>query len=511
MVLVSHYREWSLFYQVQILFISVSLVLCGLLILITKYQLDWMRDQIITNASDAFKSRLYTQIENIGNIQASYLESELTTYEDFTLNLAQTDELINGFNKNYSNEIFQKSNPHSHNSISSNPEFSYGVYYSKLSSLSSEGSALVKTESILNNIYPTLYQNQFQWYYQGYYTDQILNIYPGTEFTSTYSPLPREWFYRGAYNGKNLTFTEPYTDATTGDWIMSVSRAVMNESKVFGVAACDIGLDLLLDKFSRIKVLKSGFGVLVSATGIVLTVPEQWTSDSDGFLRIFDTTTTSIELDTWFHIRDAPDAHWIDSKVSEDKENEIKAADYKIYKKNILPWYQTNYTHYLLIIVYTSDLDDVKNNLEKSFDNTYQTIFIVVYSVSIVVFGTVFAFSYWFWKKYTGKFMAIEKLLGEMLRKGFFTKVVKHSYFNRLRCEKYSGFESFKQAVYEKIDCIEKKELDAQNYTLYATRPNDTLLYDNWLAEVYPRHKSVGKQEIWDTKVNKIMSRIVNS
>ena len=502
---------WSLFYQVQILFISVCLVLFGLLILITKSQLDWIRNQIITSASDEFKSRLYTQIESIGNIQSSYLESELTTYEDFTLNLALIDELINDFNKNYSNQVFKKSNPHSHDSVSSSLEYSYGVYYSKLPSLSNDGSALVKTESILNNIYPTLYENQFQWYYQGYYTDQILNIYPGFEFTSTYSPLPREWFYRGAYNGKNLTFTEPYTDATNGNWIMSVSRAVMNESKVFGVAACDIGLDLLLSKFSKIKVLKSGFGVLVSATGLVLTVPEQWASDIKGFLRIFDTTITSIKLDTWFHIKDAPDAHWIDSQVEADEENEIKAADYKIYKKNILPLYQYNYTHYFLIIVNKSELDDVENNLEDSFENTYQTIFVVVYSISIVVFVTVFGFSYWFGKKYAAKFMIIEKLLGEMLRKGFFTKVVKHSYFICLKYDKYSGFESFKQAVNEKIEHIEKKEMDVQAYYFYATRPNDGLLYDEWLTQVYPKHRHPGKQEIWNTQVNKIMTRIVSS
>lgn len=508
MGLVSYYREWSLFHQVQILFISVSLLICGILILITKYQLDWIRSEVITGASGAFRSRLYFQLESIAYLESSYLESELTTYEDFTLNLALTDELINGFNKNYSSQVFEPSEPHSHTSTSSMNKYSSGVYYSKFSQLSAQGAELVKNESILNNIYPYIYESKYQSYYQGYYTDQILNIYPAYEFTSAYSPLSREWFYRGAHNGHNLTFTEPYGDAATGQWIMSVSRGVMNSSKVFGVAACDISLDSLLQKVSKIKVLDHGFGVLVSATGIVLTVPEQWVTGSDDILRIFDTVVTSISVDSWFEIRDSPDEQWINAKVEDDEEAGIVAADYKIYKKNIIPGYQSNVTHYFLIIVNRNELDDVQNNLEDNFENTYQTIFIVIYSISIVVVVVVFLFCYYFGKVYAGKFVEVERVLGEVLRKGFFTKVVKQGYTIWKDCEMYSGFESFKQAVYSKVDYIEKKELDAENYYFYDTRPNDNLWFDEWMVQVYPQRSEGSKPGIWDSQVNKIMSKI---
>ena len=156
-------------------------------------------------------------------------------------------------------------------------------------------------------------------------------------------------------------------------------------------------------------------------------------------------------------------------------------------------------------------MDDVKNDLEDSFETTYQTIFIVIYSISIVAFVAVFLFCYYFGKIYAGKFVEIERALGEVLRKGFFSKVVKQGYIILKDCEAYSGFESFKQAVYIKIDYIEKKELDSQNSYYFATRPNDALWYDEWMMEVYPRKKEGAKEEIWNSQVNKIMTRIKNS
>ena len=345
MCLKSSFSEWSIYRQVQVLFISIALILCAVLIVITKFQLDWIRSQVTNEASNAFKSRLYKQIENIGQVQASYFESEFTSYEDFTIHLALIDQMINGFNGGYNSKVFETTTSHSHETSKPSEQYLYGVYYSKYASLSTDGSMLVKNESILNYIYPALYTNYFFSFYQGYYTDEIINVYPASKFLTVYSPLPREWFYAGVENKDQVTITEPYKDAETGTLVVSLSRSIINDDSVFGVAACDVSLAYLTGKMQKIKFLENGFGILVSATGIVLTIPEIWQSESISHLRIFDSSITSISYEAWLKIKSSPDSSWVSISVNSNPSSDISAADLRIFKKDIIPSYQTNVTH----------------------------------------------------------------------------------------------------------------------------------------------------------------------
>jgi hypothetical protein len=499
------YTELSVARQVQLVFLLTAFILCGILVVITKFQLDWIRDLTISEASRAFKNRIYHQIENIGEVEASYFESEFTGYEYFTLNLAKTDEIINGFSKDYNSKVFQESKSYSQDSAKGTVDYSHGVYYTKYSSLSPEGQSLVKNESSFNFIYSALYTNYFYNYYQGYFTDELTNSYPSRKITPGYSPLPREWFYRGVDNEGQVVITEPYKDVDQGTWVVSLSKAVMKNKKVFGVAACDVTLEVLTEKINKVKILENGFSILVSATGIVLTIPDQWVNNDEDSLRIFDSSITGISYETWVEIRDKSDASWTSVTIEEDEDLGIEAADLKIFKKNIVPMFQSNVTHYLLLVVDEVDTDDVRDNMIDQFEKTYEILFWVILAFGITVVVLILLLSFFFGRELTKHFSVAEEILGGLLRRGFFTqrnKLFDHVFPNKGLMD----IENFKTAVSEKVIQLEKKENKFEHQTWFNTRPEDNLFYIEWAQQLYPKFKVPVQVEYWDQKIERIMS-----
>lgn len=506
MCLKCSFSDWPIYRQVQVLFISIAVMLCAVLIVITKFQLDWIRSQATNEASNAFKDRLYKQIENIGQVQASYFESEFTSYEDFTVHLALIDQMINGFDSGYTSQVFETNIPHS--SINSKPseQYFYGVYYSKYSPLTTEGSILVKNESILNYIYPALYTNYFYSYYQGYYTDEIINIYPATKFSTIYSPLPREWFYRGAENEDKVTITEPYKDAETGTWVVSLSRSIIKDEEVFGVAACDVSLAYLTEKMQKLKFLKNGFGILVSATGIILTIPEIWQSVGISYLRIYDSSITSISYETWQKIKSSPDSSWVSISVNSNPSYDISAAELRIFKKDIRPSYQTNVTHYLLLIVDKSDTTAVEDSITDNFEYTYRVLFWIILAFGITFFTVVLTLSCYFGRAITQQFTIAEDILGGLLRRGFFAQTNRP--FDHIILSKgFYGIEKFIQAIASKVIQLEQIEIRYEKECWVKTRPEDYFFFNEWNKMMYPNRKNSKPGSVWDDKVEKIMSR----
>lgn len=500
------FSNWSIYRQLQVLFISAAVILCSVLIIITKFQLDWLRFLVINEVSDAFKSRLYKQIENIGYIQASYFESEFSSYEDFTIHLALTDEMINGFAGEYKVKVFEKTTSHSHEVSKPSEKYLYGVYYSKYSSLSAGGSELVKNESVFNYIYPAFYTDYFEKYYQGYYTDEILNFYPASIFSSIYSPLPREWFYRGAENEDKVVITEPYKDAEKGNWVVSLSRGVFRDGEVFGVAACDVSLAYLTEKMQKLKFLKNGFGVLVSATGIILTIPDIWQSEKSSYLRIYDSFVTGISLDTWLEIKSSPDSSWVSISIEENSDYDISAADLRIFKKDIIPSYQTNITHYLLLIVDKSDTTDVEDSITDSFEYTYTVLFWVILAFGITFFAIVFLLSWCFGSEITKQFSVAGDILGGLLRRGFFSQ--SNRPFDHIIIKKgFIGVEKFIKEVSNKVIYVEQLETQHEKECWVKTRPEDYMFHDEWKKMMYPKRRNSESLSIWDSKVEKVMEK----
>jgi PAS domain S-box-containing protein len=81
-----------------------------------------------------------------------------------------------------------------------------------------------------------------------------------------YVPSTRPW-YIGAYeqNGKTY-YCDPYIDAQTGEWIMSLSKVLYDANgKPFGVLAFDVFLSTIADYVGGMHLMNHGYGVLLDS------------------------------------------------------------------------------------------------------------------------------------------------------------------------------------------------------------------------------------------------------
>ncbi|BEP30166.1 methyl-accepting chemotaxis protein [Helicovermis profundi] len=93
---------------------------------------------------------------------------------------------------------------------------------------------------------------------------------PTDELPEGYDPTARPW-YQDAVKANKVVWTDPYTDASTGDYVVSVAKPVYKGSKLVGVVSLDISLKGLADKLQAITIGQHGYPVLLTNSGITMT------------------------------------------------------------------------------------------------------------------------------------------------------------------------------------------------------------------------------------------------
>lgn len=126
-----------------------------------------------------------------------------------------------------------------------------------------------------------------------------------------YDPSLRPWYTLAASAGISgdtylgaASVTEPYSDASTKDWLVTAARAVYSDSsstsnpKLWGVVGVDIMLQQVQSSIERVRFLTSGYSMLVTAVnGTVIAAPSRfWDRETE--------TTTSTVCDLGIGICD---------------------------------------------------------------------------------------------------------------------------------------------------------------------------------------------------------------
>lgn len=84
-----------------------------------------------------------------------------------------------------------------------------------------------------------------------------------------YDVTTRDWYQ--AVTDRGLIITEPYEDADTGNFVVTISTPVYNGSEILGVTAVDFSLDTLNSTVGSFKVGETGYVMLVAPSGLVLS------------------------------------------------------------------------------------------------------------------------------------------------------------------------------------------------------------------------------------------------
>lgn len=106
--------------------------------------------------------------------------------------------------------------------------------------------------------------------------EKAMNIHPPVNLPDGYDPTIRPW-YEGAASIKSVYFSDPYADADTGNLVLTVSKAIHNDSgDLEGIIAFDIDMNSLAATINGIQIGQEGYPVLIDKQTNVLThkVPE---------------------------------------------------------------------------------------------------------------------------------------------------------------------------------------------------------------------------------------------
>lgn len=102
-------------------------------------------------------------------------------------------------------------------------------------------------------------------------SDGVMNIYPETDLPDGYDPTKRPWYSLALENKGKTVWTDAYEDAFTGNTIISVVRAVTDDSgQIVGVTGMDVSLDILTQQSDSVKIGKEGYMFIVDNNGVML-------------------------------------------------------------------------------------------------------------------------------------------------------------------------------------------------------------------------------------------------
>ncbi|MHC8493578.1 methyl-accepting chemotaxis protein [Thalassospira sp. SM2505] len=151
--------------------------------------------------------------------------------------------------------------------------------------------------------------------------DGVMTMYPPDELPADYDPRKRPWYSDAVAIGDS-TLTEPYTDASTGQLIVTATTPVFDGSKLLGVVGGDINITILGDLVRGIDLGGIGYGFLVNDQGTVIIHPNAdftLKSISEVFPENTPAVTEGMQnviegngdlLFTFFKVKGLPSVNW---------------------------------------------------------------------------------------------------------------------------------------------------------------------------------------------------------
>lgn len=89
-----------------------------------------------------------------------------------------------------------------------------------------------------------------------------------------FDPSEREWYKNAISDPGAVHWTKPYVDEATGNFVITASKAVVNNGTVSAVAGIDIQLSTLSANVSNITIPHGGYAFILDSEGTAIAHPE---------------------------------------------------------------------------------------------------------------------------------------------------------------------------------------------------------------------------------------------
>ncbi len=100
---------------------------------------------------------------------------------------------------------------------------------------------------------------------------------PKLELPEGFDPTGRPWYQTAKQTPEKTMWTEPYEDASSGEYVVTVTKPVLDPvtDEVLGVVGLDLNLAGLTSMINKTKVSYKGYPVLLDPKGMALVHPTQ--------------------------------------------------------------------------------------------------------------------------------------------------------------------------------------------------------------------------------------------
>jgi len=105
-------------------------------------------------------------------------------------------------------------------------------------------------------------------------SDKQTFLYPG-KVPEGYDPTSRGWYKNAVASFGSVVITNPYEDAFTGKFIITVSKAFRLSNGQVAVAAADVDLEKLCDYITKTQVGQTGYAALILEDGTIIAHPNK--------------------------------------------------------------------------------------------------------------------------------------------------------------------------------------------------------------------------------------------
>jgi len=297
-----------------------------------------------------------------------------------------------------------------------------GVFYSQhQDDLTDDAQDLIDRDSAMDKIYPIIFKKSYDAIYAGYEIDELFHHYPGQKRSVLYTPLVREWYYKAKANPGEVIVTEPYLDADSDQFMISISTALLKGDEVYGVVSTDVTLSAISSILQNLEVIGNGYILLISKGGMILTQPQSW-NEIGTTLRIFDTELTGLDEDLWDDIQNT------DIGADElQSYKDINGTEYYFVRSFVRPFdkFPENISHYLLVCSSKEEVTSPVGDLEDDYEESYLLIFWTVVCGAIITFLAIAASIWYSSKKVSRQLMIIEKLFTKIVFRALFADVTR--------------------------------------------------------------------------------------
>jgi methyl-accepting chemotaxis protein len=121
------------------------------------------------------------------------------------------------------------------------------------------------------NRYMDIYKDALSVYYVS--GNGVFKMTPATALSQDFNPLETN-SYQQAIKTDHPVWSEPY-ESETGDYVITVSKAVMSGEDVLGVLGADINLTSMTNRMNELNIGYSGYPVILSTEGKAIIHPTE--------------------------------------------------------------------------------------------------------------------------------------------------------------------------------------------------------------------------------------------